>query len=162
MRRLLKQTGKGEFPWSSGHSFFLISHEIGFWRVSVAVKCMIGSLNEADWALLDTGAEWSVIGRDTATVIEDELGSPIASSRMSTRFGAIDGTLHHVNITLLAGEEDSGDDLTVETTSFVSEEWEGPVVLGYRGFLERIRFALDPGIIPGEQIFYFGLAGSDQ
>ena len=39
MRRLLKQTGKGEFPWSSGHSFFLISHEIGFWRVSLAVKC---------------------------------------------------------------------------------------------------------------------------
>ncbi|MCP4627568.1 MAG: hypothetical protein GY850_29240 [bacterium] len=69
----------------------------------------------------------------------------------------MEGSLHHVNITLLA-EKNSGDDLTIESTAFVSEEWEGPTVLGYRGFLERIRFALDPGLIPGEQIFYFGLA----
>jgi hypothetical protein len=41
---------------------------------------------------------------------------------------------------------------------FVAKEWEGPIVLGYRGFLERIRFALDPGVVPGEQMFYFGLA----
>lgn len=38
-------------------------------------------------------------------------------------------------------------------------EWSGPIVLGYRGFLERIRFALDPGVVPGEQMFYFGLPG---
>ncbi len=36
---------------------------------------------------------------------------------------------------------------------------EGPIVLGYNGFLERIRFAFDPGIFPGEQIFYFGKIG---
>ncbi|RLC10701.1 MAG: hypothetical protein DRI57_20015 [Deltaproteobacteria bacterium] len=67
------------------------------------------------------------------------------------------GELHRVSITLLA-DPGQGDELTIESTTFVSEEWEGPVVLGYRGFLERMRFALDPGIIPGEQIFYFGLA----
>jgi len=158
MKRLLKQTEEGEFPWSSGHSCFLICHEIGSWRVSVAVKCLIGSLRESDYALLDTGAEWSVIGGDTALKIEDELSAPIGSSSISTRFGTIDGSLHHVNITLMAVGENSGENLTVESTVFVSEEWEGPIVLGYRGFLERIRFALDPGVIPGEQIFYFGLA----
>jgi hypothetical protein len=157
MARLLKQTEENEFPWSSGHSFFWVCHQISSWRVPVAVKCMIGSLKEADFALLDTGAEWSVIGGDTAADIQDELGAPIESFRMSTRMGSIDGSLHHVNITLEAGEN-SGNDLTVESTVFVSEDWEGPAVLGYRGFLERIRFALDPGISPGEQIFYFGLA----
>ncbi|MDM8541408.1 hypothetical protein QUF90_09990 [Desulfococcaceae bacterium HSG9] len=112
---------------------------------------------ESEIALLDTGAEWSVIGGETAILLEEQLGSPIESSRMSTRLGLIDGFLHHVNITLLAGQN-SGDNLTVESTVFVSEEWEGPLVLGYRGFLEKIRFALDPGVVPGEQIFYFGLA----
>jgi len=47
--------------------------------------------------------------------------------------------------------------ITVESSVFVSKELEGPIILGYRGFLERIRFALDPGAVPGEQVFYFGL-----
>ncbi|HHC24032.1 MAG TPA: hypothetical protein ENK58_01260 [Desulfobacterales bacterium] len=67
------------------------------------------------------------------------------------------GELHRVGITLLT-DPGQGDELTVESTTFVSEEWDGPVVLGYRGFLERIRFALDSGVTPGNQIFYFGLA----
>ncbi|MCP4104714.1 MAG: hypothetical protein GY749_04125 [Desulfobacteraceae bacterium] len=66
----------------------------------------------------------------------------------------MDGALHRMNISLPAY---SGDDLTVESTVFISEEWEGPIVLGFKGFLERIRFALDPGIAAGEQFFYFGL-----
>ncbi|NIM13411.1 MAG: hypothetical protein GTO45_14950 [Candidatus Aminicenantes bacterium] len=67
------------------------------------------------------------------------------------------GSLHRINISLLADQK-SGYDLTVESSVFISEEWDGPIVLGYRGFLERIRFALDPGVISGEQMFYFGLA----
>jgi hypothetical protein len=31
----------------------------------------------------------------------------------------------------------------------------GPTVLGVRGFLERVRFALDPS----ESLFYFGSTG---
>ena len=157
MNQLLRHTERDRRVWNTGSALFRISHEIDSWRVTVAVRCRIERL-ESSLALLDTGAEWSVIGGDIAAEIRDEIGQPIESSRMRTHLGSIDGSLHHVNITLLAGEEDSGDDLTVETTSFVSEEWEGPVVLGYRGFLERIRFALNPGVVPGEQIFYFGLA----
>jgi hypothetical protein len=48
-------------------------------------------------------------------------------------------------------------DLTVESSVFVSKEWEGPIIPGYRGFLEKTGFALDPGVVPGEQVFYFGL-----
>jgi hypothetical protein len=109
------------------------------------------------FALLDTGAEWSVIGEDVLPLIEDQLGPPIRSLYMSTRLGRIFGELHRVNITLLT-DPNQGDELTVESTTFVSEEWEGPVILGYRGFMERIRFALDPGVILGDQTFYFGLA----
>ncbi|MDM8550012.1 hypothetical protein QUF72_08050 [Desulfobacterales bacterium HSG2] len=76
---------------------------------------------------------------------------------MSTRLGTIFGELHRVSITLLT-DPGQGDELTVESTTFVSEEWEGPVLLGYRGFLERMRFTLDLGVTPGDRIFYFGLA----
>ncbi len=156
MDQLFRHTEKDKRAWNTGSASFHISYKIESWPVTVAVRCRIESLG-SDIALLDTGAEWSVIGGDTAILLDDRLGQPIASSRISSRLGLIEGFLHHVNITLLA-EKNSGDDLTIESTAFVSEEWEGPTVLGYRGFLERIRFALDPGVIPGEQIFYFGLA----
>jgi len=143
--------------WSSGCSLFLVSSKVGHWRLPIAVKCRIGNLEETELALLDTGAEWSVIGGETAKILEDELNFPTESFTMSTRLGRISGSLYRIIIRLLA-EENFGYDLTVESSVFVSREWEGPIVLGYRGFLERIRFALDPGVAPGEQIFYFGLA----
>ncbi len=136
---------------------YLVSSKVGEWRLPVAVKCRVGSLEETDLALLDTGAEWSVIGGETAKIIEGELNLPTESFSMSTRLGKIYGSLYRINITLIA-EKKSDYDLTVESSVFVSTQWEGPIVLGYRGFLERIRFALDPGVIPGEQMFYFGLA----
>jgi hypothetical protein len=45
----------------------------------------------------------------------------------------------------------------MESTVFVSEDWPGPIVLGFRGFLEKLRIALDPGVRHSEQLFYFGL-----
>jgi hypothetical protein len=157
MGQLFKQTNEHNILWSSGCSLYLFSSKVGQWRLPIAVKCRVGSLEETDLALLDTGADWSVIGGETARILEDELDLPTQSFNMSTRLGKVSGSLHRINITLIA-EENRGYDLTVESSVFVSKEWEGPIVLGYRGFLERIRFALDPGIVPGEQIFYFGLA----
>jgi hypothetical protein len=156
MGQLLKETNRHNMQWSSGCSAFLVSTRVGQWRLPIGVKCRIGNLEVTDLALLDTGAEWSVIGGDTANILEDELGVPTESFTMSTRLGRISGSLYRINISLLA--EDHGYDLIVESSVFVSEKWDGPIVLGYRGFLERIRFAIDPGVIPGEQRFYFGLA----
>jgi hypothetical protein len=158
MGQLFKQTNEHNILWSSGCSLFFVNRKQGSLRLHVAVECRFGTREETDLALLDTGAEWSVIGGETAKIFEDELGSPIERFTMSTRLGRIDGSLHRINISLLA-EENSGNDLTVDSSVFVSKEWSGPIVLGYRGFLERIRFALDPGIVPGEQMFYFGLPG---
>lgn len=157
MGQLLKKTNGHSILWSSGSSLYFVSSRVGHWRLPIAVKCRVGNLEETDLALLDTGAEWSVIGGETAKILEDELDLPTESFMMSTRLGRIPGSLYRINISLLT-DENPGYDLTVESSIFVSKEWDGPIVLGYRGFLERIRFALDPGVAPGEQKFYFGLA----
>jgi hypothetical protein len=158
MGQLFKQTNGHNILWSSGCSLFFVSRVQGSSRLHVAVECRIGSGKEPYLALLDTGAEWSVIGGETAKILEDELDTPIEKLTMSTRLGRINGSLHRINIILLA-EQNSGYDLTIDSSVFVSKDWLGPIVLGYRGFLERIRFAIDPGVAPGEQMFYFGLPG---
>ena len=157
MGQLLKQRNGGHIVWSSGCASFFMSYQIDFWNLPAAVKCRVGSLEATDLALLDTGAEWSVIGGEVAEILEDELGFSTESFSISTRLGKISGSLYRIPISLLA-EQNSGDDLTVESSVFVSDEWNGPIILGYRGFLERIRFALDPGVVPDEQTFYFGIA----
>jgi hypothetical protein len=157
MGQLLKQINGNHILWSRGCASFFMSYQIGFWNLPVAVKCRVGSLEATDLALLDTGAEWSVIGGEVAEILKDEIGLPTESFSISTRLGKISGSLHRIPISLLA-EQNSGDDLTVESSVFVSDEWNRPIILGYRGFLERIRFALDPGVVPDEQTFYFGIA----
>ena len=65
------------------------------------------------------------------------------------------GSLSRLNVSLLA-EPDHGKDLSVDATVAVIPNWPGPVVLGYQGFLERLRFAIDPGNIPGNELILFG------
>lgn len=104
------------------------------------------------FALLDSGAAWSVLDAETAEAIgvDDSDGDP---AELSTRRGTIPGKLVSAPVVLLAEE---GEDLEVNATFFVSAEWPpGRVFLGYSGFLERIRFALDPQA----NHFYFGPAG---
>ena len=59
------------------------------------------------------------------------------------------GSLERFPITLPAEE---GDALEIDATLFVCEDWHRGNFLGYNGFLERIRFALDPKLAK----FYFG------
>jgi hypothetical protein len=155
MGHLFRKSDRNYTEWSSGFASYLTDYKQGCHGLSVAVRCRIGDLEAIDLALLDTGAEWSVISGDTATILGDQLGPPSETIRMNTRLGTFSGALHRVNITLLA-EENCGYDLTVEGSVFISENWDGPTVLGYRGFMERIRIALDPGVIRDQQIFFFG------
>jgi hypothetical protein len=48
-------------------------------------------------------------------------------------------------------EADEGSPLNVEATWFVADGWPGPVVIGWKGCLERLRLALDPD----QDTFYF-------
>ena len=49
-------------------------------------------------------------------------------------------------------EAKQGDPLEIEATLFVCDDWRRENFLGYSGFLERIRFAVDPA----SKKFYFG------
>jgi len=154
LEQLFKNIDNAFTQWSSGSALFFDHYENGFSRLTVAVKCRIGNIEDTYFALLDTGAEWSVIGGELSEILE--CGSPIAQISMSTKNGKYSGYLHRINIGLLADPE-CGCDLNIESTVAVLSEWTGPIVLGYRGFLERLRFAFDPGIMPGSQPrFYFG------
>jgi len=117
-------------PWSRG-------------MLPVAVQCRLGSLPRERWALWDTGAAWSVIGPDVARFVHDDLGPEGARVRMSTRFGLKSGFLRSLRITFPAKH---GPDVGLDATFLVVEEaWEGPIVLGVHGLMERLRFGFDPG-----------------
>jgi hypothetical protein len=99
--------------------------------------------------MLDTAAEWCVLPLN----LGKSLGYPVAAAGLpmllSTRLGTFRGTLERIPIRYLATV---GEDLAVVATWFVSEDWPGPLVIGWSGCLERLRFALDPS----DETFYFG------
>lgn len=117
-------------------------------RLFAAISCRIGQLPFRFEGLLDTGSEWCVMRADVARRFRPPLPGAEATV-MLTRFGSIVGHVQRVPITFPALE---GEELTVDATWFVSEEWPGPMVIGWKGCLERIRFALDPS----DESFYFG------
>ena len=102
---------------------------------------------DVSWiTLVDTGAPWCIV----KATIADALGlTTHKEAGLSTRLGVVLGELHRVPVMLLA---DEGRPLTVDATVFASAHWTGPNVLGYQGFLERLRFAVDPAT----RRFHFG------
>lgn len=141
-------------PWAIGAAVYDIDKEIAPGQsLVVGVRCRFGDLEAEDLALLDTGGQWSVIGGELGEILEADLGDAERPLTMSTRYGSLNGTLHRIVIHLTA---DRGDCVSVEASVVVIPDWPGPPVLGYRGFLERLRFALDPGCWDGNQWFYFG------
>jgi hypothetical protein len=136
-----------------GRAAYRSDYPHGHERLLVAVFCRVGSSPELAPGLLDTAAEWCVLRADLVEEA-DLIPEPAADSVLLSRFGAVTGTLARLPLTLVAAE---GDDLTVEATCFISEDWPGPLVIGWKGCLERLRFALDPD----DESFYFGaLRGS--
>lgn len=125
---------------------FRSDYDDGRNRFLLAVKCRV--LEVSFDALLDTGSQWCLL----PTHIAERLGYvgtlDMADTRMSTRFGVLEGRLERISVQFLA---DEGEDAEVEATWFLSEDWAGPPVIGWKGCLERIRFALDPA----EEWFYF-------
>ena len=113
----------------------------------VAVSCRVGDLPDADVALVDTACHWCILPPAAGETLECDLDVP-GDTYLLTRFGRLSGHLIRFP-TLLVTEE--GEDVEIEATWFVCSEWPGPMVLGWKGCLERIRFGFDPT----EEIFYF-------
>ena len=81
--------------------------------------------------------------------LECDVEPDPSAPRMWTRFGLINGRLERVRVAFPAEE---GDTFELDATWFVSAEWPGPAVIGWKGCLERMRFAFDPAT----DSFYFG------
>jgi hypothetical protein len=135
---------------TSGRSKF-VDHVAGSpdRTAKIYVKVEFTGLEDFLFAQLDTGAAWSVLAPDVARKlrIPVEAGD---STVLNTWLGRRQGRLVRVPFTLVA---DEGEPLAREGTFFVTPDWpEGMTFLGYSGFLDSIRFALDPQV----NDFYFG------
>jgi hypothetical protein len=101
--------------------------------------------------LVDTGGHFCILGPEVVDLIGDSLSGGEATSLLTAQ-GRLSGRLYRHRIELLAEE---GENLDLEATVLVSPDWRGPSVLGYTGFLDRMRFAIDPRA----NQFYFGSLG---
>ncbi len=114
----------------------------------IVLPIRVGNSAENRFAIVDTGCPWCIL----QWAIAKEVGLPLGEGThvaMNTRFGRMEGELHRLPITLLAEE---GKSLSIEATVFVCEYWPGANFIGYNGYLERIRFAVDAF----SNRFYFG------
>jgi hypothetical protein len=130
-------------PWSTGSAYLRFLEDFGPHKIITAVECEFAAIQVKQMALLDTGAELSVVSNTVYQWFfhKNKLGSPLDQVTLHTRLGTFAGNLYRVEVTLTA---QWGQPLTVDSTFLFCEEWTGPTVLGFHGFLERIRFAIDP------------------
>jgi len=143
---LLQLDGK---IFAGGRSRFLDSDVGPEPTPKIFVKVLPGHAPVPLLAQLDTaGAAWSVLDGEIAEALGLlQQAGPII--RLSTRSGTIHGKLIRTPLTLVA---DEGESFEVDATLFVSRDWTRGNFWGYSGFLERIRFAVDPT----SNDFYFG------
>jgi hypothetical protein len=127
----------------TGGAEVLPHYESGMHSIIMGVRTAWGAPRIQDVALLDTAASWSIMNKDIAAALRDEVELCSDPLRISSRFGVITGHLYRVEVRLLS-DSDRGEDLTIPATVCVSNDWPGPSVLGFGGLLERLRFAYEP------------------
>jgi hypothetical protein len=132
----------------SGRSGYLTDVEVGTQPLIVGIECRIGSLPDPVFALCDTAAEWCVLPSSAAEAAGETLALLPITIDLHTRLGRFTGQLARLPLQLVAVYRQS---LTIEATWLVCPDWPGPAVIGWKGCLERCRFALEPG----EEAFYF-------
>jgi hypothetical protein len=108
-------------------------------------------------AMVDTGAPYCILDPEAAAALSVDESSIIAYDRLTIRGHVFNGGICRLPITLMA---DRGDGLTIDATVFIpslepGQLWTAPNFLGLGGFLERLRFAVDPF----QNLFYFGTEG---
>lgn len=105
--------------------------------------------------LVDTGAPWCVLNpRIAQPLIDSGHAEQQNEGTYIIRGYKYNGIFFRLDLVL---EDEAGNYIAVDATVFVptlqfDEEWTHPNFLGLVGFLDRIRFAVDPQ----ENAFYFG------
>lgn len=140
-------------PFTTGRCRYTDADGRSEGAAKICIKVVPGDWETPVLAVLDTGADWSVLNTETAEEL-GLFGIEGESISLSTRYGTIAGYLVPAPVTLIA---DDGDSLRIDATVFISAEWpkDAGTFLGYSGFLERIRFAVDPQ----KNDFFFGPVG---
>jgi hypothetical protein len=134
-----------------GRSRYRTYYQYGPHRLVIAVECRIEGIANHLVALLDTGAEWSLL----PTEVAEELGYGPEYDEPVEVYGVRGGTLTGRRVKLLTSfPAAEGDELTINASWFIPDNWVGPVVIGWSGCLEGFRCALDP--TPANEYFYFG------
>ncbi len=137
-------------PFATGSSRYLDARP-GFDEPEprIYVKFRLAGVELPFLALLDTGAHFCILNRDVSELIQDQLTNRLREVTLRTAHGPGRGELYRYPIQLLA---DEGENLDVTATVFVSPDWQAPSFFGYSGFLDRVRFGIDPR----SNGFYFG------
>ena len=105
-------------------------------------------------AIVDTGAPYVIVQPKYARLLQLDPSEALEEIKLMIRGISFKGQIHRASLDLPASE---GESMSLEATVFVpetdEESWGNlPSFLGMVGFLERIRFAIDPN----EDSFYFG------
>lgn len=106
-------------------------------------------------AIVDTGAPWCVLDPEIAEWVQDSVQALYTpDQRLMIRGVLYRGRLLRLDLQVPSFQ---GESLQVEATVFVpslssGETWTLPNFVGLDGFLNRMRFAIDPT----ENDFYFG------
>lgn len=131
-------------PWNTGGAYLQFLYEVGPHKLITGVECEFLAIQTKQMALLDTGSELSVVSSEIYELcLQKNVVSEtsVGTTNIHTRLGTFAGHLYRVEVGLTAHW---GEPLMVEGTFLFCEQWNGPTVLGLQGFLERIRFAIDP------------------
>jgi hypothetical protein len=141
---------RGGLSFATGLSRYLDSEGKGLTADSqILVRVRPEAGEEPVLAIVDTAAPWCIFTPDVSSTLSQRLEAVPGPIALSTRLGVFRGELYRGTIVLAA---EHGEHLDVDATIFLAPEWPGPNFLGYKGFLQRIRFAVDPE----SNLFYFG------
>ncbi len=104
-------------------------------------------------AILDTGSPYMILSPKVAKDSGFTQDRTIDRTVLKIRGYKYEGSITRLNVTLPAVE---GQSLSVDTTAFIPDREDAwgdfPSFVGCMGFLERLRFAIDPNT----DTFYFG------
>jgi len=106
---------------------------------------------------MDTGSTWCILNPNIVTLLGDMVEETYKPTEpLIIRGIRYEGRLVRVAIRLYA---EVGTDLEIEATAFVptlsaEDKWDVPDFIGLTGFLQRIRFAVDPR----QNLLYFAEA----
>ena len=137
-------------PFTSGQATYRdFDPENSSRKRGLYVRVVLPDSSDASlYALIDTGTPYCVFN----TVVIENLGLSFDEGEkivLQTAYGPFEGTVQRVMIRLIA---EHGESLNIDASVFVAADWHLGNFLGYTGFLERLRFAVDPGT----NTFYFG------